>query len=269
MTTDMIEYSGKTIDKSQARGYANRIMRILHRQLSEPEFTNHGSHRKLCKAVLKRCRERSTTTLIAQRNEQTKYWEVIWGEWSLFTSAVELSELGAPVEKFDKIAFDLTFTNPSTPMGSKIFYVELSKHALIRLLMRSKYELKTPSDLGKFLQRITRELVFAGLELARRNRGHSTEGYTLSEYEEIAKPKNPKVRGYVIIDGFYLPLSYSFKFNNKGFFSRLITVTTFMPDEYESSKKALQNEQPLSPDADFFLYEDVFPFLQRNSRNHV
>jgi len=41
-------------------------------------------------------------------------------------------------------------------------------------------------------------------------------------------------------------------------------VKTFMPEEYESSKRALENEKPLTPARDFFDYTDVFPFLKRN-----
>lgn len=252
------------MDKTLAKGLVNRIMRKLHYQFSEPEFLVHGSHRKHCKAVLARCKERSSATLISQRCKETKNWEVVWGEWILFSSKAPLFAPRMPIESYDKIAFDLTFTNPKTSMGSGVFFVELSKHSLLRLIMRCGHEVKTPSDLWKFLQRITRQLVFAALELSRYNSGASEEGYTLEEYKAIARGSSPQTQQYIIIDGFYMPLSYTIQPNKVGGFSRVVTVKTFMPDEYESSKRALEKEKPLTPGSDFFDYADVFPFLKSN-----
>lgn len=252
------------MDKSLAKGLVNRIMRKLHHQFSEPDFVVHGSHRKQCRAVLARCKERSSATLISQRFKDTKNWEVIWGEWVLFSSKASLNAPRMPIESYDKIAFDLTFTNPKTSMGAGVFFVELSRHSLLRLIMRCGHEVKTPSDLWKFLQRITRQLLFAALELSRYNSGANDEGYTLDEYKAIANGLSPQTQQYIIIDGFYIPLSYTIKPNKFGGVSRVVTVKTFMPEEYESSKRALENEKPLTPGRDFFDYTDVFPFLKNN-----
>ena len=133
-----------------------------------------------------------------------------------------------PIESYDKIAFDLTFTNPKTSMGAGVFFVELSKHSLVRLIMRCGHEVKTPSDLWKFLQRITRQLLFAAIELSRYNSGVNDEGYTLDEYKAIANGLSPQTQQYIIIDGFYIPLSYTIKPNIFGGVSRVVTVKTFM-----------------------------------------
>lgn len=251
------------VNESLAKGLVNRIFRTLHNRMTERKHVEIASHRKMCKRIKSECQKRAAMVFIAERNAQSNRWEVIWGEWNLFSSQASLFRLTQP-EDFTQIAFDLTFTNRNTKMGCYIFFVVMSRHALERLIMRCGEEIKNPSGVNKFLKRITRQLVFAALELSRRNLGTNPEEYTGEEISRINSDiKPPETQGYTIINGYYIPLSYGLNFHKQGgTFARYITIKTIMPDTYDSAVNALRHQAPLIPSDSLYDYLDVFPFLK-------
>lgn len=126
----------------------------------------------------------------------------------------------------------------------KTFYVVLSKHALKRLIMRCQQPLKNPHDLSLYLNKMTKKLVFASLAL-------------ISDFNS----KRSKVDGYTVIDGIFLPMVFESGINTKGKAAAMCTITTFMPEHYESAVKELSKRDPLKPSSDFFDYAKHFVIL--------
>ncbi len=233
------------IDESQAKGLVKRIFRSLY--AAQDKFYVHrldSSQRKICKKIKRECQDKPSSVFIAERFENTNKWQVIWGEWCLFSTSVDVFSVCNDIEKYDKIAFDLTI-NVKGKFSFKNFYVVLSKHALKRLIMRSKESLKNSHDLNLFLKKLTKKLVFSAVELS----------------DQFIKNKGEPVSGYTVIDGVFLPLAFEMGINKSGKLAATCTIKTFMPAHYEGAVAELKKKSPIKYKENFFDYESNFIIL--------
>jgi hypothetical protein len=232
------------IDESQAKGLVKRIFRSLHAAAgnSTPQSFEY-SQRKICKKIKLMCKEKSNAVFIAERFMNTNKWQLIWGEWCLFNAKKELFAM-SDIEQYDQIAFDLTI-NVKGGVSFKSFYVVLSKHALVRLIMRSQHHLKNPHDLNLYLKRITKTLLLSALEL--------TDQYTKSN-GEISQD-------CTVVDDVFLPLALDIGINSQGRLAKTCTIKTFMPTHYDGAVAELSRRKPIASKPDFFDYADNFGIL--------
>lgn len=234
------------IDKSQAIGMVRRIFRNLYNSSHDTIHKGEGmSHRKMCKDIKKVCKNSSRCVFIAERYPDSKNWQVVWGQWSLFTTSASIGYASTPLDQYDKLAFDLTI-NTRVQSSYKTFYIVLSKHALLRLIMRSQTAIKNSHELNNFLGKITLKLVFASLALA-----------------EEAGATQSNTEGFIVIDGLYLPLVFQTAFNKNFQRASCCVVKTLMPEHYESAVKSLQDSDPINPKSDFFDYSQLFKALNQ------
>lgn len=233
------------IDQKQAQGLVNRIFRNLHAtaQNSAPQMLQY-SQRKICKKIKGLCKEKTNAVFIAERFSNTNKWQLIWGEWCLFSAKKKLFASSSDVEEYDQIAFDLTI-NVRGGVSYKSFYVVLSKHALVRLIMRSQYQLKNPHDLNLYLKKITKNLVLSALELS----------------DQHAKSNGGISQDCTVIDDVFLPLVLDIGINSHGLLAKTCTVKTFMPTHYDGAANELSRKKPITPKPDFFDYESNFGIL--------
>lgn len=233
------------IDQKQAQGLVKRIFRNLHAaaQNSAPQMLQY-SQRKICKKIKLMCKEKSNAVFIAERFMNTNKWQLIWGEWCLFNAKKELFAM-SDIEQYDQIAFDLTI-NVKGGVSFKSFYVVLSKHALVRLIMRSQHHLKNPHDLNLYLKRITKTLLLSALELS--------DQYTKSN-GEISQDCT------VVDDDVFLLLALDIGINSQGRLAKTCTIKTFMPTHYDGALAELSRRKPIASKPDFFDYADNFGIL--------
>jgi len=240
------------IDESQAKGLVNRIFRNLYNAYSGETLLHSGmSHRKTCKKIKGICDKKSSAVFIAERYEQTNNWQLIWGEWSLFNSNASFLPGADKLENYDKIAFDLTIHRRGA-MAYKFYYIVLTKHALVRLLMRCNESIKNPYNLNVYLKKLTKKLFFASLVLA----------------EKMAKTGKGS-EGYTIIDGYYLPLVITHELNKQRKTAVSCNIKTFMPDTYDSAVNKLKITPPLKPSDNFFDYERLFIILDEQPKRKI
>ncbi|UUO23831.1 hypothetical protein FGD67_11715 [Colwellia sp. M166] len=234
------------IDESQAKGLVKRIFRSLYAAANNSAPQNFEySQRKICKKIKGLCKEKTNAVLIAERFNNTNKWQLIWGEWCLFSAKKKLFASTSDVEEYDQIAFDLTI-NVRGGVSYKSFYVVLSKHALVRLIMRSQHQLKNAHDLNLYLKRITKPLVFSALELSDQ---HTKSNGKISQYSTI-------------IDDVFLPLALDVGINSQGLLAKTCTIKTFMPAHYDGAAAELSRRTPIITKSDFFDYEGNFGILR-------
>jgi hypothetical protein len=201
------------------------------------------SHRKQCTKSKNKCKTRNTAVFIAERYAETSKWQLVWGEWTLFNDKASFIFVTDPLEDYDKIAFDLTF-QVRGGFSYKNYYIVLTKHALIRLIMRCQESIVNPHELYKFLKKITLKLVFSSLELASQTARAGFES-----------------EGYIIINGIYLPMVFSIGFNKTQQRVGMCSIKTFMPEHYDSAIQSLKKTKPLQPSENFFDYQELFVIL--------
>lgn len=233
------------IDESQAKGLVKRIFRSLHAAAlnSAPQNFEY-SQRKICKKIKGLCKGKTNAVFIAERFSNTNKWQLIWGEWCLFSAKKKLFSSNSNVEEYDQIAFDLTI-NVRGNVSYKSFYVVLSKHALVRLIMRSQHRLTNPHDLNLYLKKITKTLVFSALELS----------------EQYTKSNGEISQDYTVIDDVFLPLALDIGINSQGLLAKTCTIKTFMPTHYDGAVAELSRSSPITSKPDFFDYADNFGIL--------
>ena len=159
------------INKTLAEGLAKRALRELADDMIKEEELKRSTslfgagYKKTKQNIKKMCAANSRCIFFEDRNEQKSSWQVIWGRWSLCS-------LGEPdtVSDLDRIAFNLHFSHKLVDSAGQ-FNIVLSKHALIRLLMRSGKDIKNGSDVLRFLKPMTRDIVWAGLSSLDGNAG--------------------------------------------------------------------------------------------------
>jgi hypothetical protein len=232
------------IDESQAKGLVKRIFRSLHAAAgnSTPQSFEY-SQRKICKKIKLMCKEKSNAVFIAERFMNTNKWQLIWGEWCLFNAKKELFAM-SDIEQYDQIAFDLTI-NVKGGVSFKSFYVVLSKHALVRLIMRSQHHLKNPHDLNLYLKRITKTLLLSALELS----------------DQYTKSNGEISQDCTVVDDVFLPLALDIGINSQGRLAKTCTIKTFMPTHYDGAVAELSRRKPIASKPDFFDYADNFGIL--------
>jgi hypothetical protein len=232
------------IDESQAKGLVKRIFRSLHAAAgnSTPQSFEY-SQRKICKKIKLMCKEKSNAVFIAERFMNTNKWQLIWGEWCLFNAKKELFAM-SDIEQYDQIAFDLTI-NVKGGVSFKSFYVVLSKHALVRLIMRSQHHLKNPHDLNLYLKRITKTLLLSALELS----------------DQYTKSNGEISQDCTVVDDVFLPLALDIGINSQGRLAKTCTIKTFMPTHYDGAEAELSRRKPIASKPDFFDYADNFGIL--------
>jgi hypothetical protein len=232
------------IDESQAKGLVKRIFRSLHAAAgnSTPQSFEY-SQRKICKKIKLMCKEKSNAVFIAERFMNTNKWQLIWGEWCLFNAKKELFAM-SDIEQYDQIAFDLTI-NVKGGFSFKSFYVVLSKHALVRLIMRSQHHLKNPHDLNLYLKRITKTLLLSALELS----------------DQYTKSNGDISQNCTVVDDVFLPLALDIGINSQGRLAKTCTIKTFMPTHYDGAEAELSRRKPIASKPDFFDYADNFGIL--------
>ncbi|MCI2282444.1 hypothetical protein L3081_02335 [Colwellia sp. MSW7] len=234
------------IDESQAKGLVKRIFRNLYAaaENSTPQNFEY-SQRKICKKIKGLCKEKTNAVFIAERFTNTNKWQLIWGEWCLFSAKKKLFTSNSDIELYDQIAFDLTI-NVRGRVSYKSFYIVLSKHALVRLIMRSQHHLKNPHNLYLYLKKITKTLVFSALELS--------DQYTKS---------NGKIRqDCTVVDDIFLPLALDIGINSQGLLAKTCTIKTFMPTHYDGAVAELSRSSPIASKPDFFDYAANFDILR-------
>lgn len=232
------------IDESQAKGLVKRIFRSLHAaaQNSAPQSLEY-SQRKICKKIKRMCKEKSNAVFIAERFINTNKWQLIWGEWCLFNAKKQLFAIN-DIEQYDQIAFDLTI-NVKGGFSFKSFYVVLSKHALVRLIMRSQQQLKNPHDLNLYLKKITKTLVFSALELS----------------DQYTKSNGEINQNCTVVEDVFLPLAIDIGINSQGLIAKTCTIKTFMPTHYDGAVAELSRKNPILSKPNFFDYADNFGIL--------
>jgi hypothetical protein len=237
------------IDKSQAKGLASRIFRNLYNvHTAESVIYTGMSNRKTCKMLKGLCKKNSSAVFIDERYAETNNWQLIWGEWSLFNPNAKIMTSFEELEAYDQIAFDLTI-HTRNGASYKTYYVALSKHALVRLIMRCDESIKNPHNLNIFLKKITKKLIFDSLVLA-----------------DQVKETGKEAEGYTIIDGYYLPMITTLSWNKQFQPAFYCNIKTFMPNSYDSAVTKLKSSPPLKPSSNFFDYESLFPILDKQSK---
>jgi hypothetical protein len=231
------------VNESLAKGLVNRIFRNLYKVGETTSLFNNQSQRKLCKKIKGICKTKNSAVFIAERYAETNNWQIIWGEWTLFSSSASFGVGADPLESYDKIAFDLTINVRGT-YSYKSYYIVLTKHALLRLIMRCKESIVNSHELYAYLKNITKHLVFASLELA-----------------DVTCRTSSPTEGYTVVNGVFLPLSFTFKYNKRLKPTAMCNVITFMPDDYDSAKRKFKEHGALTPSSNFFDYEDLFVIL--------
>ena len=233
------------IDQKQAQGLVKRIFRNLHAtaQNSAPQILQY-SQRKICKKIKLLCKNKSNAVFIAERFTNTNKWQLIWGEWCLFNVNNNSFLSRCDIEKYDQIAFDLTI-NVRGEVSYKSFYVVLSKHALVRLIMRSQQHLKNPHDLNLYLKKITKKLLFSALELS----------------DKYIKSRGEIKKDYAVVDEVFLPLTLDIGITPQGGLAQICTIKTFMPTHYDGAVAELSRNPPIASKSDFFDYADNFGIL--------
>ena len=168
--------------------------------------------------------------------------------------------------------------NHKNPHVDTKLIIRVTEHALVRMIMRSGQELKTPSQLKRFLSDMARPLTLAAMETVRRMEIAATS--ILGKNGEVPELDDPKFEEvnlaignklldlYVIINGFYMPLHIEYLASERLInrtksihFPRVLTVKTFMPREYESSVKMLAKKKPVESTGSAFDYRDVVKCL--------
>lgn len=232
------------VDESLAKGLVKRIFRSLYKAEQVYAINDiNTSHRKQCNKSRNKCKTKNTAVFIAERYAETSKWQLIWGEWTLFNDKASFNLGTDPLEDYDKIAFDLTF-QVRGGYSYKTYYIVLTKHALIRLIMRCQESIVNPHELYKFLKTITQKLVYSSLELANKTARTGLES-----------------EGYIILNGIYLPMVFSIGFNKAHQRVGVCSIKTFMPEHYDSAIRNLKKTKPLKPSENFFDYQELFVIL--------
>jgi hypothetical protein len=238
------------VDESQAKGLVKRIFRSFRASnLGNKLVMNTGfSHRKFCKKTVAHCRDDSSAQLIEERYSKTNKCELVWGKWCLsgaFTDDLDYKNF----ENYNQISFSINyFTSENYYYG--IYYINISQHSMLKLIMRSGKSIKNGHELLLYLKSITKELVLSSLRLANNvilNNGHED--------------------GYVIIDKMFIPLAFNTNFCddiNHPDYALGCTVITVMPDHYDSAVKEFEIRDPIKPIKSIFetpkLLESLIPF---------
>jgi len=231
------------VNESLAKGLANRVIRSTYQSITNREpLILSGSQRRICKSIHRYCNKYANAVIIDERYRNSNKWQLVWGEWTL------ISNKGIPffkkvdIKGYDKIGFDLTINTRNSTVF-KVFYVVLSKHALQRLIMRAEQPIKNSHDISEFLNRLTKKLLFASLELGIQS--------------EMSDSKN---EGYVNFEGKFLPLSYRSGINHLGQKVGYCTIKTVMPEHFDGAKSWIDKNNPLAHKDSFFEYESMFYF---------
>jgi hypothetical protein len=236
------------VDESQAKGLVKRIFRSFRATaLGNKQVINTGfSHRKFCKKTVAHCRDESSAQLIEQRYSKTNKWEVVWGMWCL-SGFADYDDTN--FENYKQISFCVDyFTSENYYYG--IYYINISQHSMLKLIMRSGKTIKNGHDLLIYLKSITKELVLSSLRLA--------NNVILNKGSED---------GYVIIDKMFIPLAFNTNYCddiNDQNYSLCCTVITVMPEHYDSAVKEFEVRDPIKPIKNIFetpkLLESLIPF---------
>lgn len=222
------------IDESLAKGLANRITRGFKHRASSEEFTALGGYKrkKQARELVKLCKRYNKLSFLEQRFPESSKSEVIWGEWSLSTKQATIVE----ENDYDLIGFDLVVDLPDS-QRDKFFYLHLSKHALIRLIMRSNTKLKNATDLRLFMDGLCKRLILSCLELWSQSTCETNQN-----------------EGYIVIEGLFIPLIMELGLNKRLEESRSFTIKTVMPSDYSGAEHAIRTQAPLKPKKSCFDY---------------
>ncbi|NMP30034.1 hypothetical protein HII17_00545 [Thalassotalea sp. M1531] len=226
------------IDKSQAEGLVNRIMRGFKHSGDNHEFSQLGNYKrkKQSRELVKLSKRINQLSFIEQRYQESAKCEVIYGEWSLSgKNTGSLSGL-----EYDTVGFDLIIDTPEG-QRDKFFYLHLSKHALVRLIMRSHVELKNSTQLRSFLDSICKKLILSCCAL----------------WSKSIKSQKVKNEGYVLINDLFIPVVMETGKNIRNQEARVFTIKTVMPKEYDGAKSSISNEISLPIKGSIFDYTDI------------
>lgn len=228
------------IDKSQAKGLANKIIRGFEHPVNSNEFSKLGGYkrRKQARELIKFCHKSSYLSLVGHRYAETSKWEVVWGEWSLSTSKKNSSLddfLTNDWGNYDRIAFDVVIDLPGRQYD-KFMYIILSKHALERLIMRSNIELKNSIQIRKYLDSIIKKLTLSCLALWDMER------------------KTGLTEGYTVIRDLFIPIVMDMGINRRFQQCRAFIIKTAMPTSYNGAIKTMEEKSMLEHRQSIFEY---------------
>ena len=153
------------VTESLAKGLAQKTIRELgdrlinSRQMEIDTKPLRQGFKKSKQTLKKQCETDSRFIFLDERNEGKSSWEVVWGSWGLCSD-------GEPetIDAMDRIAFNLSYFRKLDDSRGH-FNIILTRHALIRLLMRSDRDLLTADDVLRYLKPITKDVVWAGLSI--------------------------------------------------------------------------------------------------------
>jgi len=226
------------IDKSQAKGLANRIIRSMDNSTNDTLFLNEpSSYRRKCKKLVNFCKNDNWAMLIGEKSSNTKHWQIAWGEWSL--SEVGDEEKG----EFTKCCiFRVQIIQSKSYVID--FNVIISKHALIRMIMRCGEVLVNSYDFKSFMNSRIKDVVIASM------------GLMEQFFENI--PLEGSEHGWIIINNEFYPLSLEIMNTWKGDKQINFILKTYMKDDYESVKKTKAKSSALSTQKEFFSFSNGF-----------
>jgi len=229
------------IGESQAKGTSKRVVRELLETV-DPEADSIESNdlmsmppKKRAREIIRLCKRKSSRfVFLEDRYREKTRWEVMWGEWSLGYRGVATPE---SYNQYDRLYFDLIYSRKSS-MHLKFFYIVISKHALIRMIMRSRTSIVNSKDAFVFLRTLTRDSVFAGMSLLEGSAGN-----------------------ILVSNGFYLPLVKEEGLNLYGKKAISIVVKTVMPKHFSVNPSDLIDRTCFRPS--LFDCSDCFPVDKR------
>jgi hypothetical protein len=265
------------MDEKLAAGLVNRIFRTLQTQREQKTYL-YSSHRKLCKKFISDADKHSGTSIIEQRNIDDRKWAIIWGNWAGMNSdkilPKDLSLKDPRTEKMNEIGFKMFFTDHKNPQLDINIVIRVPRHALIRIVMRSKRDIKTPAQIKRFLSEMAQPLSLSTFEALRKMEKARLE--LMSQDEPLPEATDPRYKElnlaigeklndlFIIYNGFFMPLQIEFlpfqrRINKKVYiqYMRVLTVKTFMPEEYDSCVRMLARKEALEPAQSAFDYHDV------------
>jgi len=199
------------IDESRAKGISKRVIREVFAELGAGLQNDKVSDlmglppKPRAREIIKLCKRHKRFVRFEERYRDTKNWELMFGEWSLGYSGRVPPESR---DQYDRLYLDLNYSARNA-LQAKFFYIALSNHALLRLIMRSGKDLTSKNEIYMFIRSIAKDAVFAGMSMLEGNPG-----------------------SILYSKGFYLPLVLQKGENLYGKGAVVTVVKTVMPDHF-------------------------------------
>lgn len=190
--------------------------------------------KKLARVLSVHCKTKDTYVFLEERYKERSSWQILWGEWSLGykRSNKDDQKLSNDISDYDRLLFDLTH-NGKGFSKFKFFYIVLSKHALIRMIMRSGSDIGNSRQAFDFLKKLTKKIVKDSLFILDGGDGK-----------------------IIMVDGFYLPVVIENGVNRYGKKTVSITIKTIMPNHFKVNKDEIIDSSQCSKS--LFEYIDDF-----------